>query len=312
VVAVTGTNGKTSSAWWTAQALGMLDRPCGLVGTLGVGTRRCRAGRRPHPLHRPDHAGPGGAAGQLCRHGPAGLAACAIEASSIGIAEERMAGTRIAVALFTNFTRDHLDYHGDMAPTGPRSAAVRLGRPEVRGDQCGRPAGRAGGRAGRQRLDLWTVSAQGEARIQAREVGYTAQGLRFLLAEAGGEQDLPVQTGLIGQYNISNLLGVIGGLRALGVPLTDAALSPTTSPRCRAACSAARRGQPEVVVDYAHTPDAGQRPSGAAPHGPGPWRPALVRVRLRRRPRRHQAPADGRHRPAPGRPRGRHQRQPAP
>jgi UDP-N-acetylmuramoyl-L-alanyl-D-glutamate--2,6-diaminopimelate ligase len=46
VVAVTGTNGKTSSAWWTAQALGMLDRPCGLVGTLGVGTRRCRAGAK--------------------------------------------------------------------------------------------------------------------------------------------------------------------------------------------------------------------------------------------------------------------------
>lgn len=261
VVAVTGTNGKTSSAWWTAQALGMLDRPCGLVGTLGVGTPPVPGRGEGHirftGLTTPDPVVLQASFADMVRQG---MRACAIEASSIGIAEERMAGTRIAVALFTNFTRDHLDYHGGMAAywaekrrlfgwDGLKSAVINVDDPQ--GAQLVAELAGSG-------LDLWTVSAQGEARIQAREVGYTAQGLRFLLAETGGEQDLPVQTGLIGQYNISNLLGVIGGLRALGVPLTDAALVAhhITPVPGRMQRVSAGEGQPEVVVDYAHTPDA--------------------------------------------------------
>src|SRR5574337_1015518 len=112
VLAVTGTNGKTSTAWWLARALSNSELtakiPCGLIGTLGVGRppRMVSSGMTtPDPvlLQR-----------ELRRFADQGLGACAIEASSIGLAERRLDGTRIRVALFTNLTQDHLDYHGTM------------------------------------------------------------------------------------------------------------------------------------------------------------------------------------------------------
>ena len=111
VVAVTGTNGKTSTSWWTAQVLEAIGLPCGVVGTLGVG--QVRGGGVVHTgLTTPDpitlHRTFRDFVGQ-------GLKAAAIEASSIGIEELRLHATHIAVAQFTNFTQDHLDYHGDMA-----------------------------------------------------------------------------------------------------------------------------------------------------------------------------------------------------
>ena len=111
VVAVTGTNGKTSTSWWTAQALSALGRGCGVIGTLGVG--QVGAGEVvPTGLTTPDpitlHA-------TFRQFADQGLKAAAIEASSIGIEELRLHATHIAVAQFTNFTQDHLDYHTDMA-----------------------------------------------------------------------------------------------------------------------------------------------------------------------------------------------------
>ena len=114
MVAATGTNGKTSTAWWTAQALTLLGRRCAFVGTLGIGEPP-RPGRAAQieftGLTTPDpvmlHA-------SLRLFADGGFKACAIEASSIGIVEQRLAGLRIAVALYTNFSRDHLDYHGSM------------------------------------------------------------------------------------------------------------------------------------------------------------------------------------------------------
>jgi len=122
VVATTGTNGKTSTAWWTSQALNLLGRRAGVVGTLGIGVP---------PLPLPVAAGdskqdwtiratglttpdPVMLQAAFRRMVDDGFTACAIEASSIGIVEQRLAGTRIEVALFTNFTRDHLDYHGSI------------------------------------------------------------------------------------------------------------------------------------------------------------------------------------------------------
>jgi UDP-N-acetylmuramoyl-L-alanyl-D-glutamate--2,6-diaminopimelate ligase len=116
VLAVTGTNGKTSTAWWLAQALSNVRSPggatapfaCGLVGTLGIG-------RPPDVdfvgLTTPD---PVLLQREFRRFLDDGLKACAIEASSVGIVERRLDGTQIRVAVFTNFTQDHLDYHGTM------------------------------------------------------------------------------------------------------------------------------------------------------------------------------------------------------
>src|SRR3569832_1040994 len=108
VLAVTGTNGKTSTAWWLAQALTNAGIACGVVGTLGIG--------RPPKV---DFVGlttpaPVLLQGEFRKFVDSGVKACAIEASSVGIVERRLDGTRIRVALFTYFTQDHLDYHGTM------------------------------------------------------------------------------------------------------------------------------------------------------------------------------------------------------
>ena len=104
-------------------------------------------------------------------------------------------------------------------------------------------------------LDLWTVAVQQPARLQALDVGLGPQGLRFTVCEQGESHLL--ETRLIGQYNVSNLLGVLAAMRALGVPLASAVqacrqLQPVPG---RMEC-AGGAGEPLVAVDYAHTPDA--------------------------------------------------------
>ncbi|MDB5915372.1 MAG: murE, partial [Ramlibacter sp.] len=219
VLAITGTNGKTSTAWWLAQALSNLKPraiPCGLIGTLGIGLPphvEATGLTTPDPVLMQRH---------LRRFIEEGTRACAIEASSIGIVERRLDGTRIRVAAFTNFSQDHLDYHGSMQAyweakaqlfrwPGLQAAVVNLddAQGEVLAQQL------QGGKP-----DLWTCSCVQPARLQAQEIGYSDEGLRFFVAE-GGERHL-LQTQLIGQYNVSNLLGVLGIMRALGVPLAHA------------------------------------------------------------------------------------------
>jgi UDP-N-acetylmuramyl-tripeptide synthetase len=251
LIATTGTNGKTSTSWWVAQALSALGRPCGLIGTLGVGrpgelTSTGLTTPDPITLHR-----------TLRAFAQAGLSHCAIEASSIGIDERRLDGTRIAVALFTNFTRDHLDYHGGMAAyweakaqlfawPGLLSAVVNLDDPKGE-DLVSRLQGRD--------VAVCRYGLHPQADLQARAVGYSGGGLGFELVE--GHDTAQVQTTLIGEYNVSNLLAVVGALRALGVPLGEAAsacqqLGPVPGRMQRLD----GEGAPSVVVDYAHTPDA--------------------------------------------------------
>ncbi|MGR4872042.1 UDP-N-acetylmuramoyl-L-alanyl-D-glutamate--2,6-diaminopimelate ligase [Variovorax sp. LARHSF232] len=260
LLAVTGTNGKTSTAWWLSEAIsGLPGRgPCALVGTLGIG--------RPPELTYTGLTTPDPVMLQGCLRDfvSQGYSACAIEASSIGIAERRLDGSRISVAVFTNFTQDHLDYHGSMdayweakaelfAWPGLRAAVVNVD--DVQGASL---VASLGGRSRARTLDIWTVSAAGAAaRLQARDIGYDAKGLRFTVQEAGVPSE-QMATGLIGQYNVANLLGVLGTLRALGLNLSQAVaacaqLSPVPGRMERVAgCADA----PMVVVDYAHTPDA--------------------------------------------------------
>jgi len=258
VVAVTGTNGKTSTAWWVAQGLSSLGQRCGVIGTLGVG-------EPPSPLQPSaitftgmTTPGPVTVQAGFKRFADAGFKACAIEATSIGIKEHRLAGTKIDTALFTNLTLDHLDYHGSMEAywaakrelfvwPGLRAAVINID--DAHGAQLAQSL-RGGS------LDVWTYSTTSEARLRASNIGYAAGGLGFDLRE--GDASVAVKTQMIGDYNVANLLAAIGGLRASGIALADAAaacalLTPVPGRMQRIVSDA---NGPQVVVDYAHTPDA--------------------------------------------------------
>ena len=256
VVASTGTNGKTSTAWWMAQALTMLQQRCGVVGTLGVGEPNAEI--ETTGLTTPD---PVLLQATFRRMADAGFAACAIEASSIGLKEHRLSGTAIKVVLFTNFTQDHLDYHGDMDAywaakralfdfAGLQAAVLNID--DAKGVALA---------AELTGLDVWTYSINGPAlnaaaRIAAHDLHYRAGGLAFTVHE--GEEKLLIETGLIGEYNVANLLAVIAGLRALGHPLVDivTVVGKVTPVPGRMQRVGNGLELPQLVVDYAHTPDA--------------------------------------------------------
>jgi UDP-N-acetylmuramoyl-L-alanyl-D-glutamate--2,6-diaminopimelate ligase len=280
VLAITGTNGKTSTAWWLAHALGRVGQRCAVVGTLGVGE-----------LDRLEVTGmttpdPVLLQARMRDMVTRGVQACAIEASSIGLAEHRLDGTHVRVALFTNFTQDHLDYHGSMADywqakaalfNWPGLAAAVVNTDDAYGAQLAQQL------SPRDDVVLWTVGIVADAspadalgtasqlqatqpvhniaatqharRVQATHVRHGARGLSFDVVE--GVHRHTLHTTLVGHYNVSNVLGVIAGLRALGHSLADAVQAcadlPAVPGRMQALGNAE---QPLVVVDYAHTPDA--------------------------------------------------------
>lgn len=256
VLAVTGTNGKTSTAWWLAHALGQYQhgtrKGCAMVGTLGIGVPPEVVSTG---LTTPD---PVCLQYAFADYVQQGIAACAIEASSIGIEEHRLDGTCIHTAIFTNFTQDHLDYHGSMqaywqakaklfAWQGIQAAVINID--DVQGMVLAQDLMAQG------RLDVWTVAVDAPARLQARNVRHGLRGLCFEVQE--GAQVCTMETGLIGQYNVSNMLGVLATLRTLGISLSDAVqICADLEPVPGRMQQIAVPGQPLVVVDYAHTPDA--------------------------------------------------------
>jgi UDP-N-acetylmuramyl-tripeptide synthetase len=270
VIAVTGTNGKTSTAWWVAQALNTLryradealgtlskselpaQYSCGLVGTLGTGTPGHMVF---NGLTTPD---PVLLQAEFASMHGQGARACAIEASSIGLAEHRLAGTHIRVAMFTNLTQDHLDYHGSMADywktkralfDWPSLQAAVVNLDDAMGQELADHCAARG-------VQVWTVSQlRTDARLWAQAVQYTDTGMRFTVCEGG--QQAAVDSAVVGDYNVSNLLGVIAALRSLDVPLQAAcqAASACTPVPGRMECITLPDA-PLVAVDYAHTPDA--------------------------------------------------------
>ena len=251
IIAITGTNGKTSTAWWLAQALDKVGKKCGIIGTLGIGEPEAMIF---NGLTTPD---PVLLQQQLRRFVDEGFAACALEASSIGIAEQRLDATFIRVAVFTNFTQDHLDYHGSMqvywdakkklfAWLGLEAAVLNVD--DNKGVELNALlAGSA--------LDVWTVSLGGPARIRADNIQQGAKGVAFDVVE--GTERLRISTAVAGLYNVSNVLGVIAAMRALGISLA------LTVKACEGLLPVPGRletllveGLPMVAIDYAHTPDA--------------------------------------------------------
>lgn len=252
VVGVTGTNGKTSTVQMLAQAWSLGGLRAGSIGTLGAGLH----GRvEPTGFTTPQVSRMHALLAQLRGDG---AQVVAMEVSSHALDQGRVDAVRFAVGVFTNLTRDHLDYHGDMdaygaakarlfqAP-GLRAAVVNLDDAFGRALHASLPA----------RLQKVGTSASGrpEATVRAHDVVLDAGGIGFHLAI--GDQVHPVRTALLGRFNVDNLLAVAGVLHALG---DDAATIASTLGRLQPVAGRMNRlggeGRPLVVVDYAHTPDA--------------------------------------------------------
>ena len=254
VVAVTGTNGKTSTTWFLAQALGKLGRRCGVVGTLGIGEPGAMVSTG---LTTPD---PVLLQSQLRHFVDAGFAACALEASSIGVVEGRLGAMAFDVAVFLNFTQDHLDFHGSMPAywdakkslfnwPGLKAAVINIDDPKGHElNECLADSG----------LDVWTFSCEPSpamARLQARGLTYGDGTLSFDLVE--GAQVFRIATRMVGKFNVSNLLAAMASMRAMNLPLDKiVAACVDLEPVPGRMDALAVDGLPMVVVDYAHTPDA--------------------------------------------------------
>jgi UDP-N-acetylmuramyl-tripeptide synthetase len=251
LIAVTGTNGKTTVTQWLAACH---PRRCAIIGTLGAG----------FPGHLLDTGFTTPEATTLMRslaHFADDQAqACALEASSIGIAEGRLDGARVDVAVFTNLTRDHLDYHGSFEAYAQAKAEL-FTWPRLRLAVCNLddPFGRQlAALSSATKVVAYTQQDSPDDRqgtIRAEEVEESVDGLRFRLCAPNGRA--LVETGLLGRYNVSNLL-------AVAAVLIDAGLTPKAvaerfaqlpSPAGRLE-KIGGRNEPLVVVDYAHTPDA--------------------------------------------------------
>jgi UDP-N-acetylmuramoyl-L-alanyl-D-glutamate--2,6-diaminopimelate ligase len=251
VVGVTGTNGKTSTVQLLAQSWTLEGKRAGSVGTLGAGLHgEVVPTGFTTPLVLQMHA-------LLAQLHDAGAQAVAMEVSSHALDQGRVDGVHFDVAVFTNLTRDHLDYHGTMdaygaakaklfAWPGLRSAVINLDDPFGRALLAALPAGVRG-------VGLSSHGAQAE--VRAENIALEHDGLAFDLLL--GDARHSVRSALLGRFNVDNLLAVAGVLHALG---DDDGAIVRVLERLQPVAGRMNRlggaGRPLVVVDYAHTPDA--------------------------------------------------------
>jgi len=257
MVGVTGTNGKTSCSQWIAQALDRAGRRAGVIGTLGNGLVGALA---PAPHTTPDAAVLNETLAQFLR---AGARAVAMEVSSIGLDQGRVNGTKFDIALFTNLTRDHLDYHGTMAVYGAAKARLfawpTLACAVINADD---PFGEDLASQLRGKGPRVLTYGLANADIRATAIRPTAHGTALALATPWGHGE--VEARVTGSFNVLNLLGTLGVLLASDLSLADAlaalrALEPPPGRMQRLGGGVA----PLCVVDYAHTPDALEKVLGA-------------------------------------------------
>jgi len=266
-VAVTGTNGKTSTASFTRQLWRAVGLPAASLGTLGVDAPGFPAGESlttpdPVALHR-----------LLAELAGAGIHHLVMEASSHGLDQRRLDGVRLAAAAFLNLTRDHLDYHGSEAAY--LAAKWRLFDTLL-------PAGATAALNADMANAGALVAAARERGLVVREIGRAAKDLRLeavtpkadgqvlalVLDGARREVELPV----VGGFQAYNLLAALALAEAGGAERTALldAVGDLRGPRGRMELVARHPSGAAVFVDYAHTPDAlEQALAGLRPHARG-------------------------------------------
>jgi UDP-N-acetylmuramoyl-L-alanyl-D-glutamate--2,6-diaminopimelate ligase len=253
MVGITGTNGKTTT---THILRHLLDRPqvrSGSIGTVGV-----LVGSEGRPFgDDPGLTTPGPVELQriLREFVRAGVGAVGMEVSSHALDQQRVGGVSFDAAVFTNLSRDHLDYHGTMEAY--REAKMKLlGYLAPHGTIVANlddPAWRAL-TTERRRVSFSTRVPTAE--VNAQDVAFTSTGSRWTLSVAG--QHRAVELPLIGDFNVSNALGATAAAYALGLSLDTIAARLATVPQVPGRLEAVHTG-PTVLRDYAHTPDALER-----------------------------------------------------
>lgn len=249
VIAITGTNGKTSCSQWLAQALRHLGYRAGAIGTLGVtdvaGHQHAGALTTPDviTLHQ-----------QLALFVRQQAQYVVMEASSIGLDQGRLDGVRIKWAGFTNLTHDHLDYHGDMTQYA-QAKALLFKRQELLGAAINQDDPYGSQMKAVCHAPVLSYGL-GHAMVCAQGIEQIHQGTRFDLKI--DSHNTPIQVPFFGDYNVSNVLCVASLLHLLGQPINKIAqalnaLSPVSG---RLEPVLWDSTGPLVLVDYAHTPDA--------------------------------------------------------
>ena len=269
VVGVTGTNGKTTTAYLVRALLEAAGRRCGLLGTVKsvIGGRE-RAVERTTPEAIDLQA-------DLRAMLDGGDVACAMEVSSHALALERVAAIPFAAAVFTNLTQDHLDFHASMedyflakrrlfVPDARRGAAAGADGappppPRVSVVNVGDAYGR---RLAAELPDARTFAVERDADYSARDVRWSLEGARFTLRTPEGERELWLP--MPGRFNVANALGALAAVHALGCERADDALGlDALAAALEGGVRVPGRFEPveegqgfAVLVDYAHTPDS--------------------------------------------------------
>jgi UDP-N-acetylmuramoyl-L-alanyl-D-glutamate--2,6-diaminopimelate ligase len=246
VVGVTGTNGKTTTAFLVREILEGAGVSCGLLGTVKQvvgGVEEAVERTTPEAIDLQ---------ATFRRMLDGGDRVCAMEVSSHAMALHRADAIDFEVALFTNLTQDHLDFHADMEDyfrakrklfeAGPSIAIVNVDDPY--------------GRRLAEEFESVTFSAEGaDADYSARDVSFDSSGAEFAVALPAGE--IAVRVGMPGHFNVANALGAFAVAEALGVEPETAAAGLAKAARVPGRFEPVDEGQGfAVLVDYAHTPDS--------------------------------------------------------
>jgi len=248
VVGVTGTNGKTTTAFLIREVLEAAGMQCGLLGTVrqvvgGTGEEVERTTPEAIDLQA-----------TFRRMLEAGDRACVMEVSSHALALHRADAVHFGVALFTNLTQDHLDFHRDMEDYFAAKRLLFEMEPEARIVNIDDPYGRRLA----EEFDCTTFSVEGvNADFTAQDVSFNAGGASFTAncPPIGGR--ITVRTGLPGHFNVANALGALAASTALGVSPEVAAAGLGRAERVPGRFEPVDQGQSfAVLVDYAHTPDS--------------------------------------------------------
>lgn len=261
LVGVTGTNGKTSTSHWIAHALNDAGKKCALIGTLGNGfadALQASANTTPDAIR---------VHGLLADYLHADAQAVAMEVSSHALAQGRVNGVRFDVALLTNLSRDHLDYHGDMESYAASKRKLLdwqelkfavLNLDDAFGAQLAEQLRDDGAEVigyGLSDAALQLAERLGLRMVYGHLAQMSGQGLRLDVHTSWGAAQ--INSGLVGRFNAANLLGALAVLLVSGIELDKAAQSLS---KVQAVAGRMQRlgnaGQPTVIVDYAHTPDA--------------------------------------------------------